>query len=238
MPRTGPIPVTTLKPWPSSPRLWPKSRQTQISQPLLPLVAAAPAARLTGARLSPGLAIGVAALRDPPLPIQRMVAEDESEELRRLAQGVDRMRNELDTLLDDPSLDHAGEHRDILDAFRLAASDDGWIRRIRAGIANGMTAEVAARRAQTEARIRMRRAQSAYLRDRLADMDDLAGRLVRAIAAQSGDDGMHALPPNAILFAHALGPAEVLELDRGCAGGAGAGRRVSVLPMWPSSPGR
>jgi len=180
---------------------------------------AAPAARLTGARLSPGLAIGVAALRDPPLPIQRMVAEDESEELRRLAQGVDRMRNELDTLLDDPSLDHAGEHRDILDAFRLAASDDGWIRRIRAGIANGMTAEVAARRVQTEARIRMRRAQSAYLRDRLADMDDLAGRLVRAIAAQSGDDGMHALPPNAILFAHALGPAEVLELDRGALAG-------------------
>lgn len=175
---------------------------------------AAPAARLTGARLSPGLAIGVAALRDPPLPIQRMIAEDESAELDRLARGVQRMRSELDVLLDDPSLDQAGEHRDILDAFRLAASDDGWIRRIRAGIESGMAAEVAARRVQTEARIRMRRAQSSYLRDRLADLDDLAGRLVRSIADESGDDGLHTLPENAILFAHALGPAELLELDR------------------------
>ncbi|MEQ9126310.1 MAG: phosphoenolpyruvate-utilizing N-terminal domain-containing protein, partial [Alphaproteobacteria bacterium] len=135
----------------------------------------APPARLVGQRLSPGLAIGVAALREPPLPIQRMVAEDAAVEVERLERGVVRMRRELDDLLDDPNLETAGEHRDVLDAFRLAASDDAWIRRVRRGIEQGMTAEVAARRVQTEARIRMRRAQSAYLRDRLADLDDLAG---------------------------------------------------------------
>ncbi|MGZ0187942.1 MAG: phosphoenolpyruvate--protein phosphotransferase [Alphaproteobacteria bacterium] len=174
----------------------------------------APTARLIGQRLSPGLAIGVAALRDPPLPIQRMITEDTAEEIKRLDRGVARMRRELDNLLDDPSLTDAGEHRDVLDAFRLAASDDAWIRRIRGAIERGMTAEVAARRVQTEARIRMRRAQSAYLRDRLADLDDLAGRLMRGLATEAGDVGLTELPENAILFAHALGPAELLELDR------------------------
>ena len=174
----------------------------------------APAARLTGQRLSPGLAIGVAAMRDPPLPIQRMVAEDAAAEIRRLESAVVRMRRELDDLLDDPSLGDDGEHRDVLDAFRLAAGDDGWIRRVRANIENGMTAEVATRRVQTEARSRLKRAQSAYLRDRLADLDDLAGRLARGLAAEAGDAAANELPANAILFAHALGPAELLELDR------------------------
>ena len=174
----------------------------------------APAARLTGQRLSPGLAIGVAAMRDPPLPIQRMVAEDAAAEIARLERAVVRMRRELDDLLDDPSLGAEGEHRDVLDAFRLAAGDDAWIRRVRANIENGMTAEVASRRVQTEARSRLRRAQSALLRDRLADLDDLAGRLARGLAAEAGDVGVNALPENAVLFAHALGPAELLELDR------------------------
>lgn len=175
---------------------------------------AAPPGRVDGQRLSPGLAIGVAALRDPPVPIQRMFAEDAVAEISRLERGVTRMRRELDDLLDDPGLGVDGEHRDVLDAFRLAASDDAWIRRVRSGIEQGMTAEVAARRVQTEARIRMRRAQSAYLRDRLADLDDLAGRLVRGLAAELDDAPTGELPENAILFAHALGPAEFLELDR------------------------
>lgn len=174
----------------------------------------APAARLAGQRLSPGLVIGVAALRDPPLPIQRMVAEDVAEEIARLDRGVARMRQELDDLLDDPGLSTEGEHRDVLDAFRIAASDDAWIRRVRTGIERGMTAEVAARRVQTEARIRMRRAQTAYLRDRLSDLDDLAGRLVRGLAAEAEDIGAGDLPESAVLFAHAMGPAELLELDR------------------------
>lgn len=176
--------------------------------------AEAPAARLTGSRLSPGLAIGQAALRDPPLPIQRMVAENAADESARLDRAVNRMRRELDALLDDPSLTDDGEHREVLDAFRLAADDDVWIRRIRTAIERGMSAEVAARRVQTEARVRMRRAQSAYLRDRLADMDDLAGRLIRALAIDAGDHAIGELPENAVLFAHALGPAELLEMER------------------------
>ena len=125
------------------------------------------------------------------------------------------MRRELDDLLEDPGLEGAGEHRDVLDAFRIAAGDDAWIRRIRKGIERGMTAEVAARRVQTEARIRLRRAQSAYLRDRLADLDDLAGRLLRGLAQEhgGGTEAVGELPEGAVLFAHALGPAELLELD-------------------------
>jgi phosphotransferase system enzyme I (PtsP) len=174
----------------------------------------APTARIAGIRISPGLSIGVAAMRDPPLPIQRMVAEDIPFEIKRLESAVERMLGELDNLLSTPDLQTSGEHRDVLEAFRLAASDDAWIRRIRKGVEQGMTAEVAARRVQTEARVRLRRAPSAYLRERLADLDDLAGRLVRGLALEAGEPDFAELPKQSILFAHAMGPAELLELDR------------------------
>jgi phosphotransferase system enzyme I (PtsP) len=174
----------------------------------------APAARIAGTRISSGLSIGVAAMRDPPLPIQRMIVDDIPTEIQRLDLAVERMLRELDNLLQAPGLEPSGEHREILEAFRLAASDDAWIRRIRNGVEQGMTAEVAARRVQTEARVRIRRAPSAYLRERLADLDDLAGRLVRVLASEAENFGVAELPERSIVFAHSMGPAELLELDR------------------------
>jgi phosphotransferase system enzyme I (PtsP) len=71
-------------------------------------------------------------------------------------------------------------------------------------------------RVASELRDRMRRISDPYLRERLADLEDLAGRL---LAALGGDAPREPVPPGAILLARRLGPAELLDWHaRGIAG--------------------
>mgnify|MGYP003666796826 FL=1 len=51
-----------------------------------------------------------------------------------------------------------------------------------------------------------------YLRDRLADLDDLSNRLLRMLTGQGRDRGT--LPDNAVLVARNIGPGELLEYGR------------------------
>jgi phosphotransferase system enzyme I (PtsP) len=79
-----------------------------------------------------------------------------------------------------------------------------------------MTAEAAVQRVATDLHDRMRRISDAYLRERLADMEDLANRL---LAALTGDAPSASVADGAILVARRLGPAELLDWHaRGIAG--------------------
>ena len=75
-----------------------------------------------------------------------------------------------------------GEHRDVLQAYRMFAHDKGWVRRMEASIESGLAAEVAVEKEQSATRARMRRVADPYLRERLHDLDDLSNRLLRLLA--------------------------------------------------------
>ena len=64
-----------------------------------------------------------------------------------------------------------GEHRDVLEAFRMIAHDRGWLRRLREAVSSGLTAEAAVERVQNDARAKLQRQTDPYLRDRLHDLD-------------------------------------------------------------------
>ena len=117
------------------------------------------------------------------------------------------MRQSLDELIAD-NLPEGDAPREVLEATRLVAGESGWMRRVRDGVAGGLTAEAAVHRAANELRDRMRRIADPYLRERLADMEDLAGRL---LAALDGGQEVPAIPRGAILLARRLGPAQLLE---------------------------
>jgi phosphotransferase system, enzyme I, PtsP len=70
-----------------------------------------------------------------------------------------------------------------------------------------LTAEAAVQRVTSDVQNRMRRIADPYLRERLADLEDMAGRL---LAELTGMSGRPAVPPGAILLARRLGPAELL----------------------------
>jgi phosphotransferase system enzyme I (PtsP) len=166
----------------------------------------------TGATLVPGIAIGPVVLhRHHRRPI-RLLADDPDSELTRLHEGVQRMQRGLDQLIADAPVEFgrsadASASREVLEAYRLIAADAGWLRRVAEVIQGGLSAEAAVQRVAGELHDRMRRMTDPYLRERLADLEDLAGRLLGALA---GDEERPPVPPGAILLARRLGPAELL----------------------------
>ncbi len=50
-------------------------------------------------------------------------------ELLRLETAIEALRAEIDDMLDDEAVARGGEHRDILEAYRMFAHDRGFVRR-------------------------------------------------------------------------------------------------------------
>jgi phosphotransferase system, enzyme I, PtsP len=162
--------------------------------------------RFGGTALVPGVAVGPLVLQGTAVP-RRLLSDDPAAERVRLAAAVEAMQRGLDELISARA--PAGDApREILEAYRLIATDAGWLRRVEAAIADGLTAEASVHRIGGELRDRMRRVTDPYLRERLADIEDLVERLLRALDA---DAGPQAFPPGAILLARRLGPAELLD---------------------------
>ncbi len=183
--------------------------------------------RLVGVRLNPGLAIGPAVLHEPRLPIRQVIAEDAAAELARLRHAVTAMRELIDRLVVASRGLGDGEHRDILETYRMFADDRGWIARIADAIRSGLTAEAAVQKVRDETSTRMMQASDPYLRERRVDLEDLANRLQQHLSDQPPSAGWDELPAEFVLVARALGPAELLDY---------AHRRVIGLVLEEGSP--
>ncbi|HEY8290197.1 MAG TPA: putative PEP-binding protein [Acetobacteraceae bacterium] len=174
----------------------------------------------SGATLMTGIAIGPVILHGPARAGIRLLADDPAKERARLHEAADRMQRGLDELI--AGVPQGGRSadvtasREVLEAYRLVAADAGWLHRVEDVIGGGLTAEAAVQRVAGELHDRMRRISDSYLRERLADIEDLAGRLLTTLV---GDAPRLAIPPGAILLTRRLGPAELLDWHaRGIAG--------------------
>jgi phosphotransferase system, enzyme I, PtsP len=107
-----------------------------------------------------------------------------------------------------------GEHRDVLEAYRMFAHDRGWVHKLEEAVITGLTAEAAVERVQSDMRARMLRQTDPFLRERLHDLDDLANRLMRQLTGRDHAPSRESLPENAILVARSMGPAALLDYDR------------------------
>src|SRR5438270_11872937 len=79
-------------------------------------------ARLDGIRLNPGLAVGPAVLHEPRIIIRQVVAEDVEAEIRRLREAVAAMRIAIDELVAASDGLGTGEHRDVIETYRMFAA--------------------------------------------------------------------------------------------------------------------
>ncbi len=170
--------------------------------------------RLTGVRICAGVALGRAVLHQPSVAIKRVVAEDPETELKRLREAVAGLHDALDRMMAAADLASAGEHRDVLEAYRMFAEDRGWLGRIREAIRSGLTAEAAVQKVQNDTRVRMNQVEDEYLRERLHDLEDLNNRLLMHLAGGGPATPPEELPDDAVLVAHGMGPAELLDYDR------------------------
>jgi phosphotransferase system enzyme I (PtsP) len=183
--------------------------------------------RLDGIRLNPGLAIGAAVLHETRIIVHQVVAEDPEAELERLRKAVAEMQSAIDDLLAASDVAAGGEHRDVLETYRMFAADRGWLSRMREAVRGGLTAEAAVQRVQDENRARMNQVTDPYLRERLLDLEDLANRLLQHIIGKSATAAAVAHPDEFILIARSMGPAELLDYDR---------RGLKVLVLEEGSP--
>jgi phosphotransferase system enzyme I (PtsP) len=120
----------------------------------------------------------------------------------------------VDDMLDSSELDLTGEGREIIETYRLFAHDQGWRQRMRSAVRDGLTAEAAVERVQDDMRLRVSRLGDPILRERAHDLDDLARRLLRHLTGETTDAAIADLPPNALLVARSMGPAELLDYGR------------------------
>lgn len=177
---------------------------------------------LHGFSLSDGIGLGHVVLHEPRVVVRNLLAEDVDRELERLEAGIGEMRMSVDDMLARGEIAHVGEHREVLEAYRMFAHDRGWVAKLEDAVRNGLSAEAAVERVQSDTRARMLRQKDPYLRERLHDLDDLANRLLRLLVTRDsrggqqepGKDGEEGgLFRDTILVARNMGPAELLDYD-------------------------
>ncbi len=170
--------------------------------------------RFDGLVFAEGLAEGVAVMHEPKVEIIEHLSEDYALQQRNLDKGFNSLLAQIDEIMSAEDIIHHGEHREILDVYKLFARDKGWRSKIEDAIESGLTAEAAVEKIQIENRSKMMKTEDPYLRERLSDLDDLANRLIRHLMGKAGTAANKKLPDNAVVIARNMGPAELLDYDR------------------------
>ncbi len=163
-----------------------------------------------------GSAEGHVWLHDPRVVVTNPIADDPHREMERLTEAVEQLRVGVDKMLE---MNQTGdkEQLEVLEAYRMFANSKGWMRRMEEDIGRGLSAEAAVEKEQSQARTRMSQVTDPYLRERLADLDDLSNKLLRILSGQGSETGAE-MPPDPILVARNIGPGELLEYGRSLKG--------------------
>ncbi len=169
--------------------------------------------RLEGLRLNGGVGMGTAVVHQPAYRVDRVVADDITAEHEKLDVAYSEMHGALEDMMAAGALAEAGEHRDIMEAYRLIASDAGWLGRLHDAIESGLTAEASVERVQNDLRARMSQVSDPYLRERMHDIEDLGNRLMSHLHGYGGNGNGKVLPDHIILIAKNLGPAQLFDYD-------------------------
>ncbi len=169
---------------------------------------------IAGVGLGEGVGLGHVVLHEPRVVVTALIGEDVEHESGRLDEAISSLRLFVDDMLSRNDIGEAGEHRDVLEAYRMFAYDRGWVRRMHEAIRNGLSAEAAVEKVQSDMRARLQRQSDPFLRDRLHDFDDLTNRLLRVLMGKEHGPSDATLPKDAIIVARTMGAAELLDYGR------------------------
>ncbi|WEX89372.1 phosphoenolpyruvate--protein phosphotransferase [Sinorhizobium garamanticum] len=185
----------------------------KITKPGLELDLSRPVS-IEGNSFGEGIGLGYVVLHEPRIVVTNLLNEDTEQELQRLAEALGSLRISIDDMLSRRDVSMEGEHRAVLETYRMFAHDRGWVRKLEEAIRNGLTAEAAVERVQSETKARMIRLTDPYLRERMHDFDDLANRLLRQLSGYGAKLSATDFPNDAIVVARAMGAAELLDYPR------------------------
>ncbi len=169
---------------------------------------------LTAQSLNDGIGIGHVVLHEPRIVVTNLFNENSQIEIEKLTKAIGSLRLSIDDMLSRSDVASEGEHRDVLETYRMFANDTGWVHRLEEAINNGLTAEAAVEKVQSDTRARMIHLTDPYLRERLSDFDDLANRLLHQLMGRTRETIAANLPKDAVIVARSMGAAELLDYPR------------------------
>lgn len=169
---------------------------------------------IDGDSYNEGIGLGYVVLHEPRIVVTNLLNEDTEKEIGRLAEALGSLRISIDDMLSRRDVSMEGEHREVLETYRMFAHDQGWVRKLEEAVRNGLTAEAAVEKVQSDTKARMMRLTDPYLRERMHDFEDLANRLLRQLIGYSGRTTAEGFPNDAVIFARAMGAAELLDYPR------------------------
>ena len=167
---------------------------------------------LRGSIAQEGAAQGLVYLHEPRVVVTNPISDDPETESARLHDAIEQLRTGVDDMLNGANTVDA-DQRQVLEAYRMFANSRSWLKRMQEDVQNGLSAEAAVEKEQSQARARMSKSSDAYLRERLHDLDDLSNKLLRILTGQ-GADARADMPENPILVARNIGPGELLEYGK------------------------
>ena len=169
------------------------------------------ARHFSGTGISTGIALGAVVLHEPRVMIHEFLSDDLSSEKDRLEGALKKLRHSIDGMLEKAELQRAGEHREVLEAYRLFAHDQGWVNKLKLAIDSGLTAEAAVERVQNDMRARMLPQKDRFWAERMNDLEELGNRLMRILVGSEATAAETNLPDDTILVARTMGAAELLD---------------------------
>lgn len=165
--------------------------------------------RLDATALIAGLAIGKAFVHKR-MGFDSILASNKDHEHKKLAVALKSVEAEVNQMLAQP--DVADEQAEIFKTYLMFTQDKGWINKINQAIDSGLTAQAGVQKVLEEMTARMALITDPYIKERIHDLQDLAGRLIRHLHGKH-ETALKKMPKNTILVAHNMGPVELLDYD-------------------------
>lgn len=166
---------------------------------------------ISGVGFATGIGLGKVVLHAPRVVVTNLFNDDFELEKTRLQDALEKLRISIDDMLERSDVPEQDETRDVLETYRMFANDRGWVRRMEEAVRNGLTAEAAVEKVQSDHQARLQRITDPYIRDRLSDFDDLAHRLIRELVGDDDNNSETNPVENAIVVARNLAAAELLD---------------------------
>lgn len=166
---------------------------------------------LHGSSLNKGFGVGKAVLHHRHRELINIFAENIELEKSKLAEGRERMVAYFDSKIEQAG-NYIGNTTEIMEAYRMFATDKGWYKKITADIEKGYTAEAAVEHVYEDMWNRLSATSDPYLKERLYDLRDVSDKLRTFIA---GDDDAAQVSPDddIVIIAQTMGPADLMDYN-------------------------
>ena len=169
--------------------------------------------RYTGKSVLKGIAIGrIYWYRKQQYQAVRTEISDKEAEKRRFADAVETAKEQLAALYEE-TLTRVGEdHAMIFDIHKMMLEDDDYLDAVNEVLEEGLNAEYAVERAQSQFAEMFASMDDEYMKARASDIKDISQRVIRILAGVP-EDGILADEP-VIVAADDLTPSETVKMDK------------------------